>query len=233
LNKKKSMYIVIIGLLLNAFAILCSTLFGFGGFSMKTFSDYVIIGYVSRLQMTFLSLVGLGLILAGIGYASQTDKKTENSKFILLSYLAVSIIFFTLAVFGLTSQLRGNEFLADTTFKEIQNMLFFNSLSLTSFLAFGTLQLILSLILFRTKMFQQHQLSKAAKILTLTSGILWIVKSMIDYPLIKESIFILSYTFKFPFPNNLLSIMAPLIYLSAQILITIILLHNQKSSINQ
>jgi hypothetical protein len=229
LNKKTSKYITLTGMLLSAFALLVSTLLGFGGFNMQAFSGYVITGYVSKLQMVFLILVGLGLLLSGVAYFNQAKKqKIKKPNFVLLPHLAVSIVFFAIAFFGLTSQLRGTNFWGETTFEEIQNTLFFNSLTLTSFLVLGILQVILSIIFFKTKMLQQHRLSKAAKNLTLTSGILLIIKTILDYPLIKESIFILSYMLKIPFPNNVLSIVVPLIYLFAQIPLTVILLHNQK-----
>jgi uncharacterized membrane protein YidH (DUF202 family) len=229
LNKKTSKYITLTGMLLSAFALLVSTLLGFGGFNMQAFSGYVITGYVSKLQMVFLILVGLGLLLSGVAYFNQAKKqKIKKPNFVLLPHLAVSIVFFAIAIFGLTSQLRDTNFWGETTFEEIQNTLFFNSLTLTSFLVLGILQVILSIIFFKTKMLQQHRLSKAAKNLTLTSGILLIIKTILDYPLIKESIFILSYMLKIPFPNNVLSIVVPLIYLFAQIPLTVILLHNQK-----
>ena len=228
------MFISPAGLLLSAFALLVSTLLGFGGFSIQAFSGYVITGHVSRLQMVFLILTSLGLILSGLAYVNQAKKqKIKNPNFILLLHLAVSIVLFAIATFGLTSQLRGVDFWGETTFEEIQNTLLYNSLTLTSFLVLGTLQLILSTIFFKTTMLQQHQLSKAAKYLTLTSGVLLIIKTIIDYPLIRESIFVLSYMLKIPFPNNIISIIAPLVYLSAQIPITIILLHNQKPPVNQ
>jgi hypothetical protein len=231
---KKSRYIASAGLLLNASALLLSTLFGFGGFSMKAFSGYILTGYVSRLQLVFLFLVGVGLILSGIGYTHYTNKqKVKNSNYILLLYLAVSSVFFVIAFFGLTSQFRGADFWGETSFEGIRDTLLFNSLTLTSFLALGTLQIILSIILFKTKMLRQHQLSKIAKTLTLTSGILLITKTIIDYPILKESIFVLSYMLKIPSPNNILSIVAPIIYLSTQIVISLILLRNQKSSTNK
>lgn len=234
MNIKKSRYIAPIGLLLNASALLLSTLFGFGGFSMKSFSSYIITGYVSRVQMIFLFLVGVGLILSCIGYANYTKKqKIKNRNYILLLYLATSSVFFVLAFFGLTSQFRGTDFWGETAFEEIRNTLLFNSLTLTSFLALGTLQVILSIVFFKTKMLKQHQLSKVAKALTLTSGILLIIKTIIDYPPIKESIFVLSYMLKIPSPNNVVSILAPIIYLSTQIAITLILLHKQKFSTNK
>jgi hypothetical protein len=220
LNEKKSIIVSIIGSLLGAFSFLGSTLYGFGGFSLKTFSEYVMVGYVSRLQMIFLFLVGLGLALSGVGYIRLTKRKIRRYNFISLSFMAVSVIFFSLAVFGLTSRLGSPEFWADTTFTEIQNVLFFNNMSLISFFAFGVLQLILSIMLFKTKIFQEHQLSTVAKILTVISGILLIAKSVIDYPLIKEVIFVLSYEFKIPILNSILSITAPLIYLIAQLLYT-------------
>lgn len=234
LNKKTSSYIVPTGFLLNSFALLVSTLLGFGGFSMQAFSSYEMTGYVSRLQMVFLILAGVGLILSGAAYTNQTKKqKMRNSSFILLLYLAVSIVFFAVAIFCLTSQLKGIDFWGETTFEEIQNTLFFNSLTLASFLVLGTLQVILTIIFHGTKMLQQHRLSKAAKTLTLISGILLIVKAIIDYPLIKEAIFILSYMLKIPILNNIMSLAAPLIYLSAQIPVTIILWHNQQPPARQ
>jgi len=193
---------------------------------MQAFSGYEITGYISRLQMVFLVLAGVGLILSGVAYANQTKKqKMKNPNFILLLCLVVSTIFFAIAIFGLTSRLKGTDFWGETSFEEIQSTLFFNSLTLASFLVLGTLQVIVSIIFFKTRMLQPHRLSRAAKILNLTSGILLIVKAVIDYPLIKEAIFILSYMLKIPLLNNLISLAAPLIYLSAQIPITIILWH--------
>ena len=229
LNKKTSKYVAPIGLLLIAFALLVSVMLGFGGFSILAFSGYSITGYVSRLQMVFLALVGVGLMLSGIGYANYAKKqKTIKPNLMSLLYLTVSIVFFATAIFGLTSQLRGTDFWGNSSFGEIENTLIFNNLTLSSFLSLGTLQIILSIVFFKTKILGQHQLSKAAKYLTLTSGIILIIKTIMDSPLLKQSIFILSYMFNFPFPNNILSIIAPLVFLSAQISIVIILLQNQK-----
>lgn len=234
MNKKSYKVITPIGLLLSALALLVCILLGFGGFSIQAFSGYVITGYVSNLQMVFLILTGMGLILSGLGYLNQAKKQElKNPNFILLLHISVSIVFFTIAIFGLTSQFKGTDFWGPTTFEEIQATLLFNDLILVSFLVLGTLQLFLSIIFHKTKMLQRHHLSKVAKTLALTSGILLITKTIIDYPLIKESIFISSYMLKIPFPNNMLSIAVPLVYLFAQILIAIILLHNQKSPRNQ
>ena len=201
---------------------------------MQAFGSYEIAGYVSRLQMVFLIFVGAGLVLSGVAYANQTKKqKMKNPNFILLLHLTVSMMFFAIAVLGLTSQLKGTDFWGETTFEEIQSTLIFNSLTLASFLVLGTLQVILSIMFLKTRMLQPHRLSKAAKTLTLTSGALLIVKAIIDYPLIKEAIFISSYMLKIPIPNNIISFAAPLIYLSAQIPITIILRHNQKPQARQ
>jgi hypothetical protein len=145
----------------------------------------------------------------------------------------VSIVFFAIALFGLTSQLRGAYFWGETTFEEIQATLFFNSLTLTSYLVLGLLQMILSIILFKTKMLQQHRLSKVATNLTLSSGILLVIKTIFDYPLIKEAFFVLSFMLKIPFINNILSIVVAMIYLLAQIPLTVILLHSQKPVTNQ
>ena len=201
---------------------------------MQAFGSYEIAGYVSRLQMVFLIFVGAGLVLSGVAYANQTKKqKMKNPNFILLLHLTVSMMFFAIAVLGLTSQLKGTDFWGETTFEEIQSTLFFNSLTLASFLVLGTLQVILSIMFLKTRMLQPHRLSKAAKTLTLTSGALLIVKAIIDYPLIKEAIFISSYMLKIPFPNNIISFAAPIVYLSAQIPITMILLHDQKPQSRQ
>jgi len=214
---------------LSAFALLVSTLLGFGGFNMKAFSGYVITGYISKFQMVFLIIVGLGIILSGLSYVNQAKKqKLKKLNFILLLHLAVSIVFFSMSFFGLTSQLRETVFWGETTFEEIQGTLFFNNMTLTSFLVLGTLQITLSIMFSKTKILQQHQLSKVAKTLSLTSGILLITKAVIDYPLIKEAIFVSSYMLKIPFPNNIMSIVTPLIYLFSQIPITVILLHNRR-----
>lgn len=234
LSKKKSKYIAPTGLLLSAFALFTSTLLGFGGFSMQAFSGYVIVEFVSNLQMTFLILVGLGLIISGIGYVNQAEKqRIEKSHIILLFHFAVCTVFFITAIFGLTSRFGITDFRGPTTFEEIQGTLLFNNLTLICFLALGTLQVILSVIFFKTEMLQKHQLSKATKTLTVISGILLIIKTVIDYPLIKEAIFIISYALKIPFLNNLLSIVAPLIYIFAQITVAIILFDNQQSMTSQ
>ncbi|TRO45910.1 hypothetical protein E2P60_06335 [Candidatus Bathyarchaeota archaeon] len=229
MNKKTCNYIALTGMLLSGFSLLVSTLLGFGGFSIQTLSSYVITGYVSRLQMVFLFLVAMGLILSGVAYFIQAkNQRISKPNFILILYLAVSIVFFALSIFGLTSRLRGTDFWGETTFEEIQATLFFNSLTLTSFLFIGILQVVLSIIFFKTKMLQQHWLSKVAKNLTLTSGILLIMKTIFDYPLIKEALFVLSFMLKIPFINNILSIVVSVIYLLAQIPLTVILLHSQK-----
>lgn len=229
LNKKTSKHITLIGLLLSAFALLASTLLGFGGFNMQALSGYVITSYVSKLQMVFLLLVGLGLILSGVAYFNQAKKqKLKKPSFILLLHLAVSMVFFSISFFGLTSKLRATDFWVETAFEEIQNTLCFNSMSLISFLVLGTLQVTLAIIFFKTNLLQQHKLLKPAKTLALTSGILLIIKTVIDYPFIKEVIFIASYMLKIPFPNNIVSIVVPLIYLFSQIPVAIILFHNQR-----
>lgn len=230
MTKKPSKYIAPIGLILSGFALLVSTLHGFGGFSTQAFGSYVITDYVSKPQMVFLIFVGLGLVLSGVGYINQVKGQTiqiKNPNFILLLYLAASLVFFATAIFGLTSQLKGTDFWEGTTFERIQSTLFFNNLSLTCFLALGTMQVISSIIFFKPKMLEQHQLSNIARNLTLASGILLIIKTIIDYPLIKESIFIFSYMLKIPFPNTIIGITAPLIYLSAQITSSTILLYTK------
>jgi uncharacterized membrane protein YidH (DUF202 family) len=220
--------------LLTAFALIASTLLGFGGFNMQAFGGYVITGYVSKLQMVFLILVGLGLILSGVAYFNQAKKqKMKKLSFILLLHLATSMVFFATSFFGLTSKLRPTDFWVETTFEEIPNTLFFNNMTLTSFLVLGILQVTLAIMFFRTKLLQQHRLSKAAKTVTLTSGILLIIKTVIDYPFIKEVIFIMSYTLKIPLPNNIVGIIVPLIYLFSQIPVAIILLHNQRPMAKQ
>ena len=217
------------GLLTTILGLMGSILLGFEGFSIKTFCDYLIVGNISRFQMIFLVLIALGLILSGLGYANQTKKpKSKSAKSILMAHVAVSLIFITLTIIGLTAELKGNDFWADTTFKEVQHTLLFNNVTLTSFFAIGILQIIVIIIFFKTERPPEHQLSKSAKILIVASGIFWIVKAIIDYPPIKEIIFIFSYMFQFPFLNNILTLIALLTYLAAQTFIIIILLHNEK-----
>lgn len=224
MNNKRSIQIYIIGLFLSSFSILGSTLLGFGGFSIKAFNEYVIIGYVSRLEIIFLFLTGLGFIISGLTNPVQINNTFKESKLMFVfSYLTVGIIFIALAIFGGTSHLISSNFWANTTFKNIQNILIFNNLTLVCFLAIGTLQLFLLFKFFNKKFFKQNQILKATKILTLVSAILWIIKSIIDYPLIKEAIFVLSYELKLPLINNILSILAPIIYLSSQMFATLIL----------
>lgn len=231
MNKKRSIKIYIVGLFLTSFGILGSNLLGFGGFNLESFSNYILMEYVSRIELFFLFFVGLGFIILGFGNWIQGNKIKKHSRFILLfSYFIVGIIFLTLAVFGWTSELIISDFWANGTFKKIQNVLFFNNLSLVSFLAMGILQIILFFTFFDSEFLKQHKLLNVAKILTFVSGILWILKSITGYPLIKEAIFVLSYEFKFPLLNNVFSIITPLVYLFSQISVIVILIPLLESS---
>lgn len=226
--KKRATQISIAGSFLSSFAILGATLLGFGGFSVNAFINYLIIDHISRLEIILLFIAGLGFILSALSYTIQPNISIKRPEFILLSsYLTVGIIFLILSIFGGTSQLISSNFWTNTNFKKIQDILFFNNLTLTSFLAIGTLQLILFFTFFNDKILKQHQLTNVAKLTTLISGILWILKFIIDIPLIKEAIFVISYQFNFPLLNNILSISAPIAYLSSQILFMIILFHTQ------
>lgn len=227
MNNSILKYIEPIGLMGGSFALLISILLGFGGFKLQAFGGYYITGYVSRTQMVFILLSGMGLIISSILFANHARKqKIKNPNLMLLFCLAVSAVFLVTSIFGLTSELRDQVFWAETTFKENQNTVFYNNLTLTTFLTFGALQITLSSIFLKTGMLGQNKLSKAAIILTLISGIIFVMKAIIDFPLIKEAIFILSFNFHFPFPNNILSIIGPLVYVLAQTLITLILLRN-------
>lgn len=227
MNFKEEKFIAVLGLLLSAFALLAATLLGFGGFNVKAFSSYQISGFVSRLQMVFILFGCIGFVLSGIAYENIAKRKIRKSNIMLLAHLPVSIAFLTIAIFGLTSQLRSSNFWGETTFQEIQDVLFFNGLTLLSFLTLGILQVILFAVFSKTKMFPPNRLSKTAQALTLISGIFLIVKTIIDYPPIKQVSFVFSYTLKIPFPNNIVSIVAPLIYLSAQIFAAIIILQQK------
>jgi hypothetical protein len=230
LNENKSFYIALAGLVLSPLAILAATMFGFGGFSIQALVSNKITGFVSRIQMFFLILAGVGFVLSGFTYQDQAKKrKIEKANLILLAYLLVSLLYFVAGAYGFTAHLRGSAFWGETTFEEIRNILFFNNLTLILFFVLGTLQLILSLIFFKTKILRQCRLSKVAKILTLSSGIFMIVKAIIDYPPIKEVIFVLSYSLKLPLLNNMMSIIAPLTYLSAQFFVIIILASHKKT----
>lgn len=230
MNKTTSNNFITTGLLLSAFALLASTLLGFGGFSFQAFNSYFITGYVSRLQMLFLIFIGAGLLLSGLAYLDQAKKQgLKKANLMLLLHLLVSLVFFTASFFGTISKLRSTDFWAQTTFEEIQTTLFFSNMTLTCFLVLGILQITLSIIFFKTRLLQRHHLSKVAKILALASGIFLIAKTIIDYPFIKEAIFVLSYMLKIPFLNNLMALLVPLVYLLSQIFITIVLLHNRQS----
>jgi hypothetical protein len=232
LNENKSFHIALAGLVLSAFAFLAAIMFGFGGFSIQALVSNKITGFVSRIQMFFLILAGVGFALSGFTYQCQAKKrKIERANLILLAYLLVSLLFFVAGAYGFTAHLRGSDFWGETTFEEIRNILFFNNLTLILFFVLGTLQLILSLIFFKTKILRRRRLSKFAKILTLTSGIFMLAKAIIDYPPIKEVIFVLSYSLKLPLLNNIVSIIAPLAYLSAQFSIVIILLNHTKTPV--
>lgn len=230
MNKTTSNNFITTGLLLSAFALLASTLLGFGGFSFQAFTSYFITGYVSRLQMLFLILIGAGLLLSGLAYLDQAKKQgLRKANFILLLHLLVSMVFFAASFFGIVSKLRSTDFWAQTTFEEIQATLSFNNMTLACFLVLGILQVTLSIIFFKTRLLQRHHFSKVAKILALASGIFLIAKTVIDYPFIKEAIFILSYMLKIAFLNNFMAFLAPLVYLLSQIFITIVLLQNRQS----
>lgn len=233
MNKKTSTYVTSVGLLLSGFALFASVLSGFGGFSVQAFTDYLITGYVSRMQMFFLILTGLGLLISAEAYVDQPkNREAKIPNLIPILYLIVSSVFLVTAIFGLTSKLGNTDFWTNTVFEEIQNTLIFNNLTIACFLALGILQVIISIIFSNTKLLEHNNISKIAKILTITSGVLLIIKAIIDIPLIKESIFILCYMLKVPFLNNIMSLVAPIFYLCAQIPIAIILLQNQKLSEN-
>jgi hypothetical protein len=100
-------------------------------------------------------------------------------------------------------------------------------------LALGTLQVVLSALFFKTKILQPHRLSKMAKFLTLISTLFLLTKTIIDYPLIKEVIFVLSSVNKIPFLNNIVSLVTPFVYLSAQFPIIRILWENNIAPLNQ
>ena len=233
MNKKTSTYVTSVGLLLSGFALLASVLSGFGGFSIQALTEYVITGNVSKIQMFFLILTGLGLLISAEGYVDQSKNlETKYQNLIPILYLIVSSVFFLTAIFGLTSKLGNTDFWGNTVFEEIQNTLIFNNLTIACFLALGILQVIMSIIFSNTNMLEQNHRSKVAKILTITSGVLLLMKAIIDIPLIKESFFILAYMLKVPFPNNIMSVVAPIFYLGAQISIATILLQKQKLSNN-
>ncbi len=220
-------YVGLTGLIGSSLALLISILLGFGGFKLQAVSGYYITGYVSRTQMIFLLLSGIGLIISGISFTNHARKqKIKNPNLMLLFCLAEGTAFLVTSIFGLTSELRDQDFWAETTFKEIHNTVFYNNLILTTFLTFGALQITLSSIFLKTKMLGQNKLSETAAILTLISGIIFVTKAIIDFPLIKEAMFILSFNVHLPFPNNILSIIGPLVYVLAQTLITLILLRN-------
>jgi len=234
LNKKTSTYVASIGLLLSGFALLASVLSGFGGFSIQAISFYIITGYVSRIQIFFIILTGLGLLISAEGYVDQPKKlESKIPNIIPILYLIVSSVFFISAIFGLNSKLKNTSFWGNTVFEEIQNSLIYNNLTLACFLSLGILQLIMSIIFSKTYIDEQTYKTKIAKILTISSGVLLIIKIIVDIPLLKESIFILSYMIKIPFPNNIISLVAPIFYLFAQIAIATILFQNQNLSTNQ
>ena len=157
----------------------------------------------------------------------------ENAKLILLTYVIASTVILAISIFGLTTQFRGAEFFGETSFEEIRKILFFNSMTLIIVLALGTLQAVLSALFFKTKILQPHRLSKMAKFLTLISTLFLLTKTIIDYPLIKEVIFVLSSVNKIPFLNNIVSLVTPFVYLSAQFPIIRILWENNIAPLNQ
>ena len=105
MNKKTSAYLTSIGLLLSGFALLASVLSGFGGFSIQALTVYIITGYISRMQVFFLILTGLGLLISAEGYVDQLKNQEKNKpNLIPILYTIVSSVFFITAIFGLTSK---------------------------------------------------------------------------------------------------------------------------------
>ena len=234
MSQKASNYIALAGLLLTPFAFLSATLFGFGGFSIQALLTNKIAESISKPQMIFLILTAIGLALSGVAYLNQAKKqKMENAKMILLTYVVAGTVILAIAIFGLTTSFKGTDFFGETTFEEIRKILFFNSMTLVIVLVLGLLQVMLSTLFFKTKILQPHQLSKAAKFLTLISTLFLLTKTIIDYPLIKEAIFVLSSLNNIPFLNNIMSLVTPLVYLSAQFPIIKILWQNNKAPLKQ
>ena len=234
MSQKLPNYIALAGLLLTPFAFIAATLFGFGGFSIQALFNNKIAESVSKPPMIFLILTAIGLALSGVAYQNQAEKqKMENAKLILLTYVIASTVILAISIFGLTTQFRGAEFFGETSFEEIRKILFFNSMTLIIVLALGTLQVVLSALFFKTKILQPHRLSKMAKFLTLISTLFLLTKTIIDYPLIKEVIFVLSSVNKIPFLNNIVSLVTPFVYLSAQFPIIRILWENNIAPLNQ
>jgi hypothetical protein len=217
-------YTAPIGLMLSSFSVLISILLGFGGFSIQSFTGYCIIGSVSRSQLFFLILSGIGITLSSIGFTDHMMKKDINySKAMFLFSLIVSTLFFAISFFGLTSELRSQRFWTETTFREIQDTILFNNLTLITFFAWGMLQILTSVVFLKKKFLGEKKLVKIANVLTLISGFFFIINAIINFPLIKEGLFVLSYEFDLPFLNNVLIILAPILYLLGQIPTAIIL----------
>lgn len=225
MNKNTTKYLAPTGLLLTTFSLLGAVLLGFGGFNLLDFFNYSISGFVSRPQMIFLALTAIGFLILSLNWYKQSQK-LKNHNVILLLYLAVSIVFFITASFGLISQMKNSDFWVQTTFEEPGSTLFFNNLTLATFLTLGIQQTIFSIIFFKTNKLEKNQISKTIKVLTLISGILFLIKTIIDYPIIKEAILILSFMLKIPIPNNIVSLVAPLVYVYTQIKSTTTLIVN-------
>jgi len=225
LKKEITTYLPTLGALLSSFSLLGSVLLGFGGFNLLDFFSYSISGFVSRPQIIFLTFTSMSFFILSINWHKQFQP-FNNHKFVLASYLLVTLAFSITAIIGLTSQMRNPDFWAQTNFVETNITLLFNNLSLLCFLSLGILQMTLSVFFFKNKLNNKKYLTKTNKSVILISGILFLIKTILDYPILKEAIFILSFMAKIPIPNNIISLLSPLIFLIAQIQLAIALTKN-------
>ena len=213
--------------MLSSFSVLISILFGFGGFNIQGFTSYYMTSYVSRSQLFFLILSSIGIALSSIGFIDHGRKKEiKYPKVMFLFSLIVSTLFFTISFFGFTSELARQGFWIETTFRAIQNTILFNYLTSIALFALGILQILLSIVFLKKKVLGEKKLAKMANILTFISGSFFVINAIINFPLIKEGLFVLSYKFHLPFLNNVLIIIAPIIYLLGQIPTAIILIRD-------
>lgn len=200
----------------SGFSFFVSVLLGFGGFNFLDFFNYSISGFVSKSQMFFLGLTTISIFILSLGWYVQSNK-SKIQKFLLLLYFFTILIFSVTIIIGLTSQTRNTDFWAQTVFVETNITLLFNNLTLLCFLSLGILQTILSILFFSKKINENNPLSNVKKSLILISGILFLIKTIMDYPFLKEAIFILSFMIKIPILNNIISFLSPIFFLIAQI----------------
>lgn len=214
MKEELSKYFLIIGFLTSGVSFFVSVLLGFGGFDLSNLFNYSISNFVSKAQITFLAITTIGFLLLITGLYFQS-KKT-----LFKLYLPINMILAIIAIIGSSSQMINSNFWSQTNFTDTNTIFLFSNLTLLSFAYLGVLQIITSTLLLKNRFKNSNQLSKIFKIIILFAGILFLIKAIIDYPLLKEAILILSYMYKIPVLNNIINIISPILFLTTHLILT-------------